>query len=589
MLPQLFRFLLPMQNPLGFGAIDFIALGLAILLVAVILARTCILAFAHVLANRPLLSMPVLAAVPILLRLALLAHHPVPTPRVADDFSYLLLGDTLAHFRLANPEHPMHRFFEGVFVLQDPSWSSIFPLGQGLVLAFGQLIFHLPWAGVLLSEGALAALCYWMLRAWVAPAWALAGGLLAALEFGPLSPWMNTYWGGAVSGIAGCLVFGALPRLPGKKRKGRCPAPLYTAGNLPHDGADAARFARVSQKYAVVLGIGLSLELLTRPFEFVLLVLIVLLFFVPVRSLAIAALVLLPAIGLTLLQNKQVTGRWTTLPYQLSRYDYGVPATFTFQPNPIPHRPLTVEQQVDYDAQIAAHGKGTDTFGSWVARLSERVRFYRFFFFAPLYLALPAFLFALKEPRFIRVAIALLIFWLGDAFYPYFYPHYIAAAACLFVLVSVKGLEKLSRFRKFGNFGNEAVTLILTLCLAHFLFWYGIHLAGNESLLIATSSSESWDEINYGDPEGRIAINDELAKAPGKQLVFVHYSPQHGAHEWIHNAAAIDRSRVVWAIDLGPSEDDLLRRYYPDRHAWLLEADAHPPKLTEVPSPLPPQ
>ena len=129
--------------------------------------------------------------------------------------------------------------------------------------------------------------------------------------------------------------------------------------------------------------------------------------------------------------------------------------------------------------------------------------------------------------------------------------------------------------------------MILILCFAHFVFWYGIHLAGDLNLLIALSGDESWDEINYGDPEGRIAVNDRLAKAAGKQLVFVQYSPQHGAHEWIHNAANIDAARVVWAIDLGSSEDDALRRYYPDRHVWLLEPDAHPPRLTEVPAPDP--
>ena len=139
--------------------------------------------------------------------------------------------------------HPLHRFFEGVFVVQEPSWSSIFPLGQGFVLAFGELVFRVPWAGVVLSIGVLCALCYWMLRGWVEPVWALCGGLLAALEFGPLSSWMNTYWGGAVSGIAGCLVFGALPRL---RTRGRT-------------------------RDAVILGVGLGLQLLTRPFEFVLL------------------------------------------------------------------------------------------------------------------------------------------------------------------------------------------------------------------------------------------------------------------------------------------------------------------------------
>jgi hypothetical protein len=537
----IFRFLLPTQNPLGFGVIDFIALGFAVLSLSVFPARARILSLAHKLAGRTLVCMALLAALPIVLRLALLAHHPIPTPHVADDFSYLLLGDTLAHFRLANPMHPLHRFFEGVFVLQTPAYSSIYPVGQGLALAFGELVFGQPWVGVALSVGALCALCYWMLRAWVAPPWALLGGLLAAIEFGPLSSWMNTYWGGAVSGIAGCLVFGALPRLK----------------NVPRT------------RDGILLGVGLGLQLLTRPFEFVILVAIVILFFAPVRSSMIAAVVLLPAIALTLMQNKQVTGSWTTLPYQLSRYQYGIPTTFTFQPNPIPHLPLTVEQQIDYDAQVDVHG-----LGSYTARLGGRVRFFRFFFLAPLYLALPAFLLMLRQYRLVWIVMAIGLFWLGEAFYPYFYPHYIAAATCLFLLVSVISLEKLSRS------SGEAVTLILILCLAHFVFWYGIHLSGSQNLLIALSPEDSWDSVDYTDLSGRIAINDRLAREAGKQLVFVRYRPQRTAREWIQNAAEIDRARVVWAIDLGPEEDQILRSYYPDRRAWLLEPDARPPHLT---------
>jgi hypothetical protein len=79
--------------------------------------------------------MLLLAGLTIALRLALLSSHPVPTPQGADDYSYLLLGDTLAHFRLANPTHPLHRFFETNFVLQQPSYSSIYPLGPALALA----------------------------------------------------------------------------------------------------------------------------------------------------------------------------------------------------------------------------------------------------------------------------------------------------------------------------------------------------------------------------------------------------------------------------------------------------------------------
>ena len=56
---------------------------------------------------------------------------------------------------------------------------------------------------VLLSTAALYSLSYWMLRAWVPPLWALVGGLLAVAEFGPLNPWMNNYWGGALAATAG--------------------------------------------------------------------------------------------------------------------------------------------------------------------------------------------------------------------------------------------------------------------------------------------------------------------------------------------------------------------------------------------------
>ena len=120
----------------------------------------------------------------------------------------------------------------------------------------------------------------------------------------------------------------------------------------------------------------MAIQLLSRPFESGLLVLCVIPFLAPSlrrlkRQVAIAALVVAPAIGLTLLQNKQVTGSWTTVPYLLSRYQYGIPTTFTFQPNPVPHRELTAEQQLDYEAQSQVHGKDPETIGRYVDPLPE--------------------------------------------------------------------------------------------------------------------------------------------------------------------------------------------------------------------------
>jgi len=562
---HLFRSFLPIHNPIGFGAGDFIELAIALLLVWLALTWSgSRAAYARKFTEKTGWCMLLLAILPVALRLLLLPHYPAPSPNVSDDFSYVLLADTLRHFRLANPPHPLPQFFETFFVLQEPTYSSIYPLGQGIVLALGWTIFGHPWAGVLLPIGALCSLCYWMLRAWTTPGWALVGGLLAVFEFGPLNQWMNSYWGGGVSAAAGCLVFGALPRLRASGRR----------------------------RDAALLGLGLGMQLLTRPYESIFLGMSVVLFFLPelwrreaIRKLArpalVSVLVVAPAIGLTLLQNKAVTGRWATLPYMLSRYQYGVPATLTVQKNPIPHRQLTAQQQLDYDVQSSVHAKDTDTLNRYLTRLASRARFYRFFFLPPLYLALLVFVATAREFRWVWVMITLVLFALGTNFYPYFYSHYIAAITCLCVLASVVGLEHLSRVSVRGTaVGCQAARLIVFLCAAHFVFWYGIHAFYDEDIVTAATRYETWDAINHGDPEGRLAIDGQLMKAPGKQLVFVRYWPQHLLHEWVNNAADIDGSRVVWARDLGPEENEKLRGYYPDRTVWLLEPDAKPPRLT---------
>ncbi|HXM42160.1 MAG TPA: hypothetical protein VN924_12975 [Bryobacteraceae bacterium] len=535
---------LPLSNPLGMGVADLIELALAALLLALALAwRPWLEPYAAKLAQHPIWCILLLAALPVALRLLLLPWHPAPVPDIYDEFSHLLVADTLRHFRLANPAHPFHRFFETFFVLQEPTYSSIYPVGQGIALALGWMIFGTPWAGVIIPVAALCGLCYWMLRGWTTPGWALAGGVLAVMEFGPLNQWMNSYWGGALPAAAGCLVFGALPRL----RRG---------GGL---------------RDAFLLGAGLAIHLLTRPYESIFLLLCVTVYWLPAwrsvtKPMLAAILVVLPAVGLTLLQNKQVTGNWTTLPYALSQYQYGVPAALTFRANPEPHRELTREQQLDYKMQLSFRGERAETLGSYLLRLAFRIRYYRFFFVPPLYVALPFFFLALRDLRFVWVMVWPLIFALGINFFPAFQYHYMAAATCLFVLLGVTGLQQLSRFTALASH------VVMVLCIAQFAFEYGLHVFSNDPWSLALRN-----------PERRVAVNNELARAPGKQLVFVRYWPRHiFQDEWVYNAADIDGARVVWARDLGPAEDEELRRYYPDRTVWLLEPDARPPRLTPI-------
>jgi hypothetical protein len=312
------------------------------------------------------------------------------------------------------------------------------------------------------------------------------------------------------------------------------------------------------------------------------------------RAIATASILVVPALGLVSLHDHKVTGNWATLPYALCRYQYGVPSAFTFQPNPVPHRVLTREQKISYDIQSFMHGESPETVESLLSRIAGRVRFYRFFFLPPLYLALPALCWSFRDSRIRYVLLTLLIFFLGTSFYGYFYAHYIAGVTCLFLLATVVSLESLSRLKIASHVvGTDAVRVILFLCGAHFLFWYGVQLASNQDFAKDLESFEAWDEVNHGDPDGRLGVNAQLAETPGKKLVFVRYWLKHTVTEWVYNGANIDGQSVVFARDLGVVDNEALRAYYPDRKAWLLEPDARPPKLSpyERPeqAPSPPQ
>ncbi len=80
----------------------------------------------------------------------------------------------------------------------------------------------------------------------------------------------------------------------------------------------------------------------------------------------------------------------------------------------------------------------------------------------------------------------------------------------------------------------------------------------------------------------RPRIQARMEKLPGRHLLFVRYSPKYDPRgSWVANGADIDGSKVVWANDMGPQQNQELIEYFKDRKVWLVEPDAIPAKISD--------
>lgn len=499
-------------------------------------------------------------------RLALLPVLQVPTPGIHDEFSYLLLGDTLAHGRLANPTHPMWRSFETFHVLWSPTYASKYPPAQGAVLALGQLLGH-SWIGVLLSAAAMCAAIVWMLQAWMPARWAFLAGVLAAIKLCIACYWMNSYWGGAVAAFAGALVLGALARVLQR--------PTITLG--------------------VLLGLGIAVLANSRPYEglfFCLPVAFVLLRWILGRTKhgrtwpQPALRVMLPVIVILLATflfmgyyNWRVTGSPFVPPYVAAAHTYERFANFIWQkPAPMIHYNNPEMEEFYNDWGRSNYTRTWDTLED--VSVDKLFRCQVVFTWPALLLALPGLLFVYRDKR-IRFLLVVLLFVLLAYFattWPN--PHYIAPVTCILFGVIVQAMRHLRRMRLWkrpiGAALSRAIVVLLIFDISQFA------------------------ATGYGDPMGwgggglqrRVEIAHQLDAAPGKHLVIVNYSETHSVHdEWVYNGADIDGSKVVWARDLGPEQNANLMAYFKDRTVWVVEVgseDATLAHFTEDSSSAPP-
>src|SRR5712692_4038518 len=370
-------------------------------------------------------------------RLAALPQLPVPVPGIHDEFSYLLLGDTLAHGRLTNPPHPMWMSFESFHVNWFPTYSSKYPPGQGAVLALGQVLGH-PWIGVLLSVAAMCVAIFWMLQAWLPARWAFLGAILVALKFGIASYWINSYWGGAVAATGGALVLGAMPRI----------------------------VRRANTRDALLLGLGIAILANTRPYEGLLLCIPVAGWFLwwlggktrsrvtprtrIVRVFAPLAVVLLLTIGFIGYYNWRLTGSALLFPYALNSRTYRTTGLFLWD-HP--------KEQIQYNNEQFEgfyngweHEYYQNTWQDVRKITAEKLtRSGSTYFWWGALLLLPGLPFAFLDRK---MRLPLLILILGTAAFLtsiWSFPHYAAPLTCVIFLLLVQAIRHLRTFRLGGR------------------------------------------------------------------------------------------------------------------------------------------
>ena len=488
-------------------------------------------------------------------RLVLALIEPFALPGAHDEYSYLLAADTFAHGRLSNPTPLFWTHFETYHELFVPAYASKYPPGQGLLLALGQVVFHQPMVAVILSCALLSACLYWGLCAIVPRRWAWLGSLVAAVQICWMSYWSNSYWGGALAAIGGCLLVGG-----------------------------AIRFARSRRlRDAILLSIGVVILANTRPYEGLLLTASVFAWLVlrlvrapaprPPLLAPIVAFVLIGAMagGAMAWYNLRVTGYATRLPASEACRQCGI--TPLFWVLPLNHKPLCLwsTQKNQPDLFELPEYRQAHSLRGFLHLTATHLKVIRAFFLGPAGLLAPVGLILCWRVRRVRWLFGLFVLmFVGWSLETWTHPHYYAPATIVICALEVYGLRGLAcclRSRRIGRLPRPGECVVF----ASVLFLALAFLVRCGQGVVAAQSGHPTRPLNET-ADSKLAVEGVLANMGGSHLVLIRYAlPHNPIREWVYNSADIASQPIIWAHSLDPEDPDApLICYYRNRHVWRL-------------------
>jgi len=503
------------------------------------------------LANTPWLLYPLLFVAGVLAAALPTLRTGAVLPQEYDEFAYLLGAETFAQGRLANPPHPLAPFFETMHVLQAPTYASKYPPGQSLQLAAGILLGH-PIYGVWITVGLMAVAAAWMLRGLAPATWAAAGGLLASWQWGALTYWGRSYWGGSLFALAGFLVFGGAVRFWRKPDISAAWWAAVGAGMMmitrPYEGLWFCAFpaAAMAWKYLntkISPGRWKSKKI-----------------FLHAATFPLAA-----ALGFLLAYNENVTGDALKFPHRLYQEQYEPDVSvFTWEhpgPPPAGRNPELAYQIRRFDPALMLT-PSVNFVKLWKSHLTVALPRIGLFFLPGLFgvglawAAISGQCWRRKSGRLALACLTAFMVMLGTLRF-FEFPHYAAAWSAPLAALIVLGFRGLCAF-PFGRWrlprcllggllvGWALVTLLRQTASIHLPYPWVL------DRLDTTATLENQSESDH---RGHVVF---VMMAEG-QPAFA---------EWVYNGPTIDTQTVIFARSLGPALDVAVAKYYPTRHLW---------------------